>query len=379
MIALARKTVLYEWQRFLPVVLAVGFAGVLLVVQAALVLGIFGASAIYVRMSSADLWAGYPGTQSVNFGRMVSADTEMLLRMDEQVVQTEAYQWVDGDWISDSAEKGSVSIYLSGISTRADAMMFDHVLSPQVRARLREPGSVIIDSADEESLGLRGGAGRAWINGQPVRVVATLSGLRGLGGVNVLASLDTARAIAGVGRAQGSTYYLARLRDPAAAAAVRDRLLQAPRSVGPLDIWTADEFSQRSQRYWLLDTGAGVAVLFMALIVCLVGAVITNQSFAAVVAGSTREYATLNALGASRGALARVVISQSCLVGGIGLFLAAAVSALLLVVASFNDVPVAMTPTIGLGCIALVIVMALLSSLMAVRSLLKTDPAVLLR
>ncbi len=42
MIALARKTLAYEWRRFLPVVLAMCFAGVLLIVQAALVLGIFG-------------------------------------------------------------------------------------------------------------------------------------------------------------------------------------------------------------------------------------------------------------------------------------------------------------------------------------------------
>ena len=65
MIALARKTLIYEWRRFVPSVFAVGFSGVLLAMQAALVLGIFGSAAIYVTASSADLWVGYPGTQSV--------------------------------------------------------------------------------------------------------------------------------------------------------------------------------------------------------------------------------------------------------------------------------------------------------------------------
>jgi putative ABC transport system permease protein len=54
----------------------------------------------------------------------------------------------------------------------------------------------------------------------------------------------------------------------------------------PVEFWTAPEFASRSQQYWLFDTGAGIAVLFMAVIVCFVGAVITNQSFASVVAGS---------------------------------------------------------------------------------------------
>ena len=378
MIALARKTLVYEWRRFVPVVLAVGFSGLMLVVQAALVLGIFGASALYVNASSADLWAGYPGTQSVNFGRAVSADAEMWLRMDPEVVAVEPYQWVDGDWTPESVDAGSVSIYLSGIAVGPDAMLFSKLLSPELRKRLREPGAVIVDSADLESLGVAEG-GKAWINGHPVRVVAAIAGLRGLGGVNVLASLDSARVIGGPQAGRGSTYYVARLADPSRAPAVQARLAQSEASFGPLQVWTAQEFAQRSQQYWLLDTGAGMAVLFMALIVCLVGAVITNQSFAAVVAASAREYATLNALGASRGALARVVIEQACLVGGLGMVLAAVASALLLAVAVFYHVPVAMTLTAALGCAALVALMALMSSVMAVRGLIRTDPALLLR
>ncbi|MFG0228985.1 ABC transporter permease [Achromobacter sp. 413638] len=378
MIALARKTLVYEWRRFVPVVLAVGFSGLMLVVQAALVLGIFGASALYVNASSADLWAGYPGTQSVNFGRTVSADAEMRLRMDPEVVAVEPYQWVDGDWTPERVDAGSVSIYLSGIAVGPDAMLFSKLLPPDLRKRLREPGAVIVDSADLESLGVAEG-GKAWINGHPVRVVAAIAGLRGLGGVNVLASLDSARVIGGPQAGRGSTYYVARLADPSRAPAVQARLAQSDASFGPLQVWTAQEFAQRSQQYWLLDTGAGMAVLFMALIVCLVGAVITNQSFAAVVAASAREYATLNALGASRGALARVVIEQACLVGGLGMVLAAVASALLLAVAVFYHVPVAMTLTAALGCAALVALMALMSSVMAVRGLIRTDPALLLR
>lgn len=124
MIALARKTLAYEWRRFLPVVLAMCFAGVLLIVQAALVLGIFGTAAIYVKASSADIWAGFPGTQSVNYGHAISADVESHLRMDPDVTRVEPYEWVDGEWRSSAQGTGNVSVYLSGISTQDDAMMF---------------------------------------------------------------------------------------------------------------------------------------------------------------------------------------------------------------------------------------------------------------
>ncbi|MGX9526585.1 ABC transporter permease [Alcaligenes nematophilus] len=377
MIALARKTLVYEWRRFVPVVLAVGFSGLMLVAQAALVLGIFGTAAIYVKASSADLWVGYPGTQSVNFGQPIDPDVAMRLRMDPDVLDVEPYEWVDGDWRAQASDSGSVSVYLSGVSVSDGAMMFDQLLGADMRARLREPGAVIVDEADLQTLGLNRDVSRAWINGKPVRVVGLLRGLRGLGGVNVLASVDTAREVKGEPDVRGSTYYVARTR--IAPELVQARLNDGTTAFGPYEVWTADQFASRSQRYWLLDTGAGMAVLFMALIVCLVGAVITNQSFAAVVAGSAREYATLNALGASRTALARVVIEQSCMVGGMGMVLAAVISSALLALAALYHVPVAMTPLVALACAVLVGLMSLLSSVMAVRVLWRTDPSLLLR
>ena len=104
----------------------------------------------------------------------------------------------------------------------------------------------------------------------------------------------------------------------ASAKAVQQRLNQSTPSFGPYEAWTAKEFARRSQRYWMVDTGAGAGVLFMAVIVCLVGSVVTSQSLKAVVAASSREYAVLNALGVSRAALGRVVVEQACWIGGLG-------------------------------------------------------------
>lgn len=379
MIALARKTLVHEWRRFVPAIFAVGFSGVLLAMQAALVLGIFSSAAIYVTASSADLWVTYPGTQSVNFGRMLGEDVEMHLRMDPDVAAVEPYVWVDGDWRGrQTANKSGLSVYLSGISTDAQAMMFSRLLQPWHRQRLREPGAVIVDRADLATLGV-GLDDRAWINHHPVRVVAAIDGLRGLGGVNVLASLATAREIAGPDAAHGSTYFLAKLAPNASAAQVQQRLRDKGSSFGPFEVWTAQAFARQSQQYWMLDTGAGAGVLFMAIIVCLVGAVVTSQSLKTVVLGSAREYATLNALGVSRGALSRVVIEQACWIGGLGFAVAVGASALLLTVATAYRVPVAMNGTAVLACALLLVVLALLSGLGAVRSLLRADPAALLR
>jgi putative ABC transport system permease protein len=374
MIPLARKTMLYEWRRFIPAVMAVGFCGVLLAVQAALVLGIFGSAAVYVTASSADLWAGYPGTQSVNFGRSIGADVEMRLRMEPEVSAVEPYIWVDGDWRGSTSSSG-ISVYVSGIDTQG-SMMFAHIISPALRKLLQEPGAVIVDKSEREQLNV-GSDGHAWINGQPVHIVATLAGLRGLGGVNVIASLDTTRMLQTDGTA-GTTYFVAKLRHSANADATAARLLPDAR-FGPYAVWTADAFAKRSQFYWLFDTGAGVAVLFMAVIVLLVGAVITSQSLLGVIASSAREYAMLNALGVSHRSLSRIVIAQSGWIGGAGLIVATLASALLLTSAAAYGVPIHMNLPVASICMALVITLALVSGLFALRGLMRADPTLLLR
>lgn len=82
MVPLARKTLIHEWRRFLPSGLAVAFSGLLLLMQAALVFGIFGSAAVYINTSDADLWAGYPGTQSIELGRPIAPRTEAELLSD---------------------------------------------------------------------------------------------------------------------------------------------------------------------------------------------------------------------------------------------------------------------------------------------------------
>lgn len=378
MIPLARKTLVYEWRRFVPAVFAVGFSGLLLMVQAALVLGIFGSAAVYVRASTADLWAGYPGTQSVNFGRAIGRDVESRVRMDPAVTAAESYLWVDGDWRSAQPGAGGVSVYVSGIRSAPDGMLFARLIAPWQRESLREPGAVIVDRADLDTLGVQVGQ-TAWINSRPVRVAAAVDGIRGLGGVNVLASLDTAREIAGNDGTPGTTYVVARTRSPADASAAQARLSHGGPGFGPFEVWTATQFARRSQLYWMFDTGAGVAVLFMVIVVCLVGTVVTSQSLMGVVAGTAREYAVLNALGASRGALGRLVVEQACWIGGLGLLLAGATSAALLGMAAAYGVPVAMTPRVAAACAVLVGIVALFSGFFAIRGLLRADPALLLR
>jgi putative ABC transport system permease protein len=376
MVALARKTLIYEWRRFLPAMLAVGFAGLLQLLQIALVLGIFGSTSLYITGSSADVWVGYPGTQSVGQGRSIDADVESRILMDPAVQRVEPYLWVDGDWRGPT-ETGGVSVFVSGIDPSSEGLMFSKKLSPALRALLMEPDSVIVDRSAVEQLGVDIGQ-LATINGHQVHVVGISSGLRALGGVNVLCSLDTARRLDGDPSANGPTYLVAKLHDPEQADMVAARL-RGTTAFGPYTTWSASDFARRSVRYWLFDTGAGAGVLFLAGIVFLVGTAITSQTLIAAVNGSVREYATLNALGVGVAALRRVVLEQAFWVGALGLLGAGVLGIVLMLLAHSQDVPVVLNVPAALACIVLVMGLAAVSGLAAMRSLRRIDPATLLR
>lgn len=374
MVPLARKTLVHEWRRFLPSALAVAFSGVLLLVQAALVLGIFNSAAVYIKKSGGDLWVGYPGTQSIELGRPIPHDAEIRLRMDPEVIRVEPFRWIDGDWRG-PADKGGVSVFISGIDTRADAMMFADVLEPELRAKLDGPDSVIIDRADLAKLGLDIGA-QAVINGKRVRVVGVGNGLRALGGVNILTSLATARRLETDGGDEVA-YYVVKLRDPERAGEVRKRL--QPSGTRRYEIWTQRTFARRAVTYWMFETGAGLGVILLAAVVLLVGAVITSQTLMSAVAGSIREYATLYALGVGFSRLRGVVVKQSAWVGAFGLVVGGGVTALIVWLARRRDVPVQLDSVTVAICALAVMTIALVSGLMAVRALRHADPALLLR
>ena len=376
MVALARKTLIYEWRRFLPAMLAVGFAGLLQLLQIALVLGIFGSTSLYITGSSADVWVGYPGTQSVGQGRSIDADVASRILMDPAVERVEQYLWVDGDWRG-PRETGGLSVFVSGIDPSANGLMFSKVLPLALRRRLAEPDAIVVDRSDLQQLGVRLGQ-YATINGHSVHVVGISQGLRALGGVNVLCSLDTARRIDNDPTDNGPTYLVAKLRDPAQAEQVAARL-RGDTAFGPYTTWSAADFASLSVRYWLFDTGAGAGVLFLAGIVFLVGAVITSQTLIAAVNGSVREYATLNALGVGVGALRRVVLEQAFWVGALGLLGAGLLGIVLLLLARSQNVPVVLNLPAALACILLVLGLAAVSGLAAMRSLRRADPATLLR
>lgn len=376
MVSLARATLIYEWRRFLPATLAVAFAGLLVLVSLALLLGMFATTSIYINQSSADLWVGYRDTPSVDLGRAITTDNEVFLRMHPEVRTVQSYMWTEADWRRPDGQ--AVSGFIVGVDTRPDGMAFSKLLPTELRTRLDEPDTVIIDVADVGKLGT-GVGDSAEINGKRVKIVGAVRGMRSIGGANILASLATARHVdTSLNTTEYAAYLLVKLRDPERAEAVRDEL-QPTGAYRPYTLWTADQFASQSESYWLFESGAGAGVMFSTILGLLVGIVITSQTLVAAITSSLREYAALRALGVSIGALRGIVLEQSFWIGVLGLVVTAAGTAAVLGLAYSNHVAVALPAWVMISTAALIMMIAGASGLFALRALTKAEPATLLR
>ncbi|CAN5370791.1 FtsX-like permease family protein [soil metagenome] len=375
MMSMALKSLVYDWRRFSPAVVAVAFSGVLVLLQAALILGIFSLSSLYVTQSSADLWIGYPGVQSVDLGRPISDEAELSVWMQPGALQVEPFLWGSGEWRTQT--RGMVNVYIVGVALDPGALALAAALTPDQRASLSQPGSVLIDDGDIRKLGA--GLGDAVeINGQRVRVVGLTHGLRGLGGVNVVASVATTRRLdPASGQGGMVAYVLAKFDTDKAAASAAQRLNGAGVRSG-FEALDAQAFANRTTRYWLSESGAGVAFLFGSLVALAVAVIITSQTLTAAVVGSIKEYAALRALGFSMQSLRAIVLEQSAWVGLAGLAVAGLLTVLLALAARQAGVPMILSGPMMAAASALILLVALGSGAWALRRVGQADPASLL-
>lgn len=372
---LSLKTLLHEWRRFAPAMVAVAFSGLLVLLQAAIILGIFSLSSQYVTRSGADLWIGYPGVQSLDLGRPIGAQAEVFAWTNPHVRRIEPFLWGSGEWRTRS--QGMVNVYIVGVLPSADAMALSQALTASERAALAQPDAVLVDAADLHKLQVAVGDA-AEINGRLVRVVGLTHGLRALGGVNVIASLPTTRRLDPASGPGGRVaYLLAQLDDPASTGEVA-RALNATGAHRGFEALSGPEFARRTTLYWLVESGAGVAFLFGSIVAVLVAVIITSQTLSAAIAGSLKEYAALRALGFSMRALRRIVVAQSAWVGVAGLVAGGLLTLVLALAAAGGAIPVVLSaPMIG-SAAALVILTSIGSGLLALRRVGQADPATLL-
>jgi putative ABC transport system permease protein len=335
----------HERGRFLTGVLAVAFSALLITVQCGMLLGVFSIMSIPVDHASrefkdqdaVDVWVGHPAVLSVDLGQPIPEAWALRLARQPEFDRVEisvlafagwtrpfdqVARWKQRQGLADSNGTAGGAEACTIVGTRLSDGSVGVVKElrdrPDLRARLQEPGAIVVDESEKDRLGLERVGDLALINGRRVRLVGWVKGVKAIGGPFIFCSLDTARTILRFEPDQ-ATFLLGRCRRPQDAAAVAARLRREYRDVS---VFTSQELSLQTRWHWLTKTRVGIAMGITAVLGLLVGAIITSQTLYGATLALRDQMATLVAMGIPRWRIFGVVLSISFWVGAAGLAVA---------------------------------------------------------
>jgi putative ABC transport system permease protein len=379
-------TLWFDRQRYLPGVAAVAFSNVLITLQAGLLLGLLSVVSTPIDCSRADIWVGEANILSVDVAQPIS-ESKITARLVNQpgITQVEPYILHYCTW--EKPDGGADLCIVVGSRLDDDSLGTVNALTAELRTKLGEDGTVVVDEAEIERLDIAdaaerlaaGVAVRARVGGLPVRVVGVVSGMKGIAGPYIFCSLRTARSLLRLYDDQ-TIYVLARCDDPLLTRQVLQCLRdEHGRDRGDMDAVSARELSVRSRIHWLTKTGAGVALGYAAFLGLLVGALVTTQTLYSATVAARCEWATLISLGIPRRRLVGVVLAQACGIGTLGVLIAVPVLFVLTHVAVLAGVTPQLPLELRVGTAAVTILATACAALVALRAIRRIEPVDLLR
>jgi putative ABC transport system permease protein len=367
---LAFRNLFHDRLRLVATVIGIVFSIVLVMVQMGLYFGFGRMVTTMIDNASADLWVMPKGTKCFEDPSLL--DARQRNRALSVPGVAEAIPVVIGfaDWRTPSGS--STPVFVVGSDLRSGGLEPWNLVEGRIES-LSTPNSVAVDKTYFDRLGITGLGSRAEIRQQSVRVAAVTDGIRSFTTTPyVFMDVDRARSYTGVPSSK-ATYFLIKLDNGSNLDTVRTSLQS---TLGTdVEVLKPSEFRERSRQFWLFGTGAGAALFAGAILGIIVGTVIVAQTLYSSTKDHINEFATLRAMGSSRGYIYKVIIWQAILNAVIGFGLAALVGAAVVRATAASALPIVITPELSVGLFVLTVVMCIISAVAAIMKVTRIDPA----
>jgi putative ABC transport system permease protein len=366
---LAFRNLFHDRLRFVATVIGIVFSIVLVTIQMGLYLGFGRMVTTMIDHASADLWIMPQGTKCFEDPSLLNTRERYRALAIDGVVEAIPVVIGFADWRM--AGGATTPVFVIGSDLRSGGLQPWDLVEGRIEA-LSSPRAVAVDRTYFGRLGISGIGATAEIRQQPVRVAAVTNGIRSFTTTPfVFMDIDRARAHTGV-PAGKATYLIVRLSPDADPDRVARQLAS---NIGDVEVLTPAEFRDRSRAFWLFSTGAGAALFAGALLGVIVGTVVVAQTLYASTKEHLNEFATLRAIGSSRGYIYKVIVCQALLSAVIGFAIAALIGDAVVQLTAGTALPIVITHGLIAGLFLLTVVMCVVSSIAAIVQVTRIDPA----
>jgi len=366
---IALKNLLHDPARFLATAAGIGLSFVLVTVQLGLLAGFDRTISAMIDHAKADLWIVPAGTAAFDDPALLESTQRYAAAIVRGVRRVTPMLVGFAEWRKPGG--GSATVIVVGSDPKTGAIEPWNVSSGR-SYDLKAPDAVAIDASYAQQLGVSKLGDIARIEGLKARVAVTTNGIRSFTtSPYVFTSLSQARAFLSAD-ASRTSYLAVELSHGADAAIVRERIASKLPNV---EVLTSAEFRRRNVERWLLETGAGIALLAGAGLAVLVGSVTMMQSLYTSVNDHRKEFATLRAMGSSKRFLMSVVACQAgiCTLAGCALALIGNIG--VIAISAISSLPIQITPSLMLALGTAAALMSLVAAFAAAVRVGRVDPA----
>src|SRR5476651_30919 len=152
----ALQTLWHEKTRYAAGVGAVAFSAMLMVLQVGLLLGLFETTSIPVDHTNADIWIGSQDVQSIDLGTSIGTNTHMARLTEKPGLVGQPELFLANYANVTRPDGGMERCFILGSSLAPNAAGAADVLTPELRAALSMPNSIVIDESELKRMNLEG-------------------------------------------------------------------------------------------------------------------------------------------------------------------------------------------------------------------------------
>lgn len=373
MVSLARKNLLHDRLRFVITVAGVAFAVTLVLVQVGLFMGLLDKATVTIRNASADLWVTSRNTPNVDFAHTFPETAALrarsvpgVERADNLIVAFMNIQLPSG------ATEGSLVYALEDF----EPWNLPWRVTSGSAFDLKRGYSVLMDRSAELRYGPFSVGDYREIQGRRFRVGGTTDEAASFTTTPIV-FMDYRNAQELQEQLRGNTtYVLVRLAPGADRASVQAELA---RRLPYNDVFTREEWAQRSRDYWVKSTGLGMSMGVTVFLGILVGIVIVAQTLYTSAVEHIKEFGTVKAIGGSNLDIYRILGEQALIAAVVGFALGAAFSFVARPIMAGIHLNVLISPAFTAVVFVGTVLMCLGSALFSFRRVASIDPALVFR
>ena len=263
----------------------------------------------------ADLWISTVDLKTFDFGVPFDQRKMSRIKAVPGVERVEEYNVVYSTWTLPGGGNVNVQIVASEENSEMCAPL--NLTEGSLEA-LHNQDTVIVDEGERVKLGNPKIGDTFEILGHRAKVVGFTRDMRSFTTTPyVFTSLRRCDRYGFLTTGGKSVYLMVMVKEGFDCREVRDAITAA---VPDIEAHMKSDFSWRTRKYWLVETGMGLGFLAAALLGLMVGGVIVSQTLYAMTMEKLPEFGVLKALGATMGEISRVVLEQSLICGAVGLF-----------------------------------------------------------